>query len=354
MLKAGIFDPYLDTLGGGERYVLTVAEILSQNGYDVDLFWDGDTNLLNKASSRFELKLDNIHFVPNIFANNIAKRLLLLQKYDLIFYLSDGSVPFLFSRQNYLHFQVPFTKSQKNILNYLKFKLVDQVICNSKFTQKFTTQNYTAKNVVLYPPVDITKFSISKKEKIILSVGRFDNILNAKRQDVLINSFKKLSPSANGWKLVLAGGSLQSSDKNQYLKDLQKQAIGFPIEFSINPDFSILKNLYSHASIFWHAAGFGVDEVVHPEATEHFGMTVVEAMSAGLAPIVTNRGGLPEIITHQQNGYLFETESELISQTIALINNPKLLSTISIAAKNTSTQFSKQIFQDNLLKLIKQ
>jgi len=40
-MRAAIYDPYLDTLGGGERYCLTVAEILLKNGWQVDLFWSG-------------------------------------------------------------------------------------------------------------------------------------------------------------------------------------------------------------------------------------------------------------------------------------------------------------------------
>ena len=39
MKKALIFDPYLDTLGGGERYVFSFALGLIKNGYSVVLAW---------------------------------------------------------------------------------------------------------------------------------------------------------------------------------------------------------------------------------------------------------------------------------------------------------------------------
>ena len=35
--RAAIYDPYLDTLGGGERYCLSVVEFLLQNNYQVDI-----------------------------------------------------------------------------------------------------------------------------------------------------------------------------------------------------------------------------------------------------------------------------------------------------------------------------
>ena len=52
-----------------------------------------------------------------------------------------------------------------------------------------------------------------------------------------------------------------------------------------------LKSLYQTAKIFWHAKGMDVDEHLHPDLTEHFGMTTVEAMAGGCVPVVINKGG---------------------------------------------------------------
>jgi len=38
MKKAALFDPYLDTLGGGERYMMTVAYHLLRLGFQTDVF----------------------------------------------------------------------------------------------------------------------------------------------------------------------------------------------------------------------------------------------------------------------------------------------------------------------------
>jgi len=67
MKKAAIYDPYLDTLGGGERYCLTVAEILSKNGYHVDLLWDKDSDILTKAETRFSLDLSSVKITNDFF-----------------------------------------------------------------------------------------------------------------------------------------------------------------------------------------------------------------------------------------------------------------------------------------------
>lgn len=391
MKKAAIYDPYLDTLGGGERYCLTVAEILLNNGYQVDLFWSGDQELISKAKDRFNLDIDKLNLVPDIFHLSPSKldliddtnslksisvnppekhdiftkiktiiiRLIKLRRYDLVFYLSDGSLPFLFSKINLLHIQVPFNHLSNSpiqkILREIKTKTYRHIICNSQFTQKFTKKNLPQKTTVLYPPVDIDKFyQAQNKENIILSVGRFDNILNAKKQDVLIYAFNKLTKLMpnHDWKLVLAGGSLENPDQNYYLKCLKEMAQNQNIDFIVNPNFKQLTQLYSLSKIYWHAAGHEVDEENNPEKTEHFGMTVVEAMASGAVPIVVNKGGLGEIVEDNHNGQLWENISQLTEKTISLIKSPETLKKMSENAQIYSQNFSKQKFTNKFIKLI--
>ena len=389
--KAAIYDPYLDTLGGGERYCLTVAEILLKHGYHVDLFWSGDQDLIEKAEQRFSLDLKGLKLVEDIFQikpkkidlieenQNLSKfishslspqkihkkfrkiihKINTTRKYDLFFYLGDGSIPVILGKQNLLHIQVPFYRdklSLSNLITKSKLLLFSKIICNSKFTSKFYQDLAPGKIKVLYPPVDVDKFKASEdKENIILSVGRFDNILNAKKQDVLIDAFKILVEKENlkGWKLILAGGSLTDPNKNSYLKYLKEKSEKLPIEFVINPKFNELKDIYSKSKIYWHAAGFDVNENKHPENTEHFGMTVVEAMASGLVPVVIAKGGLTEIVSDGADGYLWQVIDELVYKTKSLIDTPKDLKEMSLKAMAKCNKFSKDNFETELLNLIK-
>ena len=59
-MRIGIYSPYLDSFGGGERYMLTIAEYLSAS-HKVDLFLDKNLSnkkeeLINSLGKHFNLR----------------------------------------------------------------------------------------------------------------------------------------------------------------------------------------------------------------------------------------------------------------------------------------------------------
>ena len=64
-MRAAIYNPYLDTLGGGERYSMSVARVLADAGYKVDVEWKS-ASIKKKLEDRFEINLDDINFVGDI------------------------------------------------------------------------------------------------------------------------------------------------------------------------------------------------------------------------------------------------------------------------------------------------
>lgn len=350
-MKVGIFDPYLDTLGGGERYMMTVAEHLSKQGYQVDVFWQ-DKKLKKKIEARLNLDLSEVKFCS--FEQNLLKKLKICRNYNLFFYLSDGSIPFLFAEKNILHFQVPFHDvGGKSLLNKIKLRLIDKIICNSDFTKKIIDKEYGVSSIVVYPPVDIENFEPLKKENIILSVGRFDSPLHSKRQDLMIEVFQKMCDQGlSGWKLVLIGGT--SNNRSAYLNKLKRSLGNYPIEIFTNISFKKLKKYYGKAKIFWHAAGFGEDETEHPERMEHFGIVVVEAMAAGCVPVVINKGGPAEIVIHRVNGLLWKGKSDLVKATLQLMKSENLWKKLLSQAIKDSQKFSKKAFCQKIDEIIKE
>ncbi len=341
-MKAAIYNPYLDTLGGGERYSMAIANVLAKSGYKVFVQWQ-DVTIKGKLEERFGIKLNDIEFVEDIKRGD---------GYDVCFWVSDGSIPFLSARKNFLHFQVPFQEVSGNtLINKIKFFRIKKVICNSLFTKKIVDNEYAVDSIVLYPPVDIKKFKTSKKEKIILFVGRFSNLLQAKGQDILIDVFKRFSDlNGSGWKLILAGGVEVGAEELIY--KLLKQSENYNVEIVKKPTFIELKKLYAKAKFFWSAAGFDIDESKDPKKVEHFGITVVEAMAAGCVPIIFNAGGHKEIISNAIDGFLWNTKSELINITEKLTKDNIYSKTIAKEAQERSKNFSYENFENKFILLL--
>ena len=64
--------------------------------------------------------------------------------------------------------------------------------------------------------------------------------------------------------------------------------------------------LLAEADVFLHL----------PVWEEGFGITVIEAMAAGLVCVVNNRGSLPEIVQKGVNGFVVDDDSEMLKNTL--------------------------------------
>ena len=352
-MKIGIYDPYLDTLGGGEKYMLTAAACLAKE-HEVTIFWD-NPKVSEAAKQRFGLDLSNVSFTKNIFSTQIPlwERIFQTMQYDRIFYLSDGSIPVAFPKKLFLHFQFPLEWVKgKSLSNSLKMQHVAGVICNSQFTKTFIDKTFGINSIILYPPStgEFTKDKTVKKENIILTVGRYGNLSDGtsfKKQEFMIDTFKKMiKKGLKQWKFILVI-SFKEKDK-QFIEELEKSVTGYPIEIVKNVDSKVLQDLYRKTKIYWHAAGFGEDLEKHPELAEHFGIATVQAMEQGAVPVVLNAGGQKEIVFDNQNGFLWNSQEECIEKTEKLMKDKKLWEKLSPNAEKKAEEFTVNTFCQNL------
>lgn len=343
-MKAAIFSPTWDSLGGGERYAAAVVQFIEKKGFETEIWWPQD--LRQKIIDRFNINLKSTKFVDyNPVKHNIFSRINKTREYDLLFWVSDGSLPLSLAKKTIIHFQIPFHgRACGSVLNKLKARMY-VCVCNSFFTKSVVDKTYSINSQVIYPPVSTENITVGKKQNQILVLARFSTNLHAKRQEVLIDAFLKMG--LKNWKLVLAGGSADQ----EYLQQLQSLSSGHPIEIYPNPTLSQIHSLLSQSKIFWSATGFEVD-ANHPEFMEHFGITTVEAMAAGCVPIVTDSGGHLETVRPGENGFLWHTVAQLNSQTLSLINDENLYNQLQKTAITDSQKYSIEKFNDNLSKII--
>ncbi len=108
--------------------------------------------------------------------------------------------------------------------------------------------------------------------KTILSFGRF---ARHKRTDALLHVFQHLAARDPAWRLIIAGRD--ADQKGSDLADLARQlGIADAVRFVLNPTDLELRQVMGEASFFASLSAY-----------EGFGLAAVEAMSAGLVPILS-------------------------------------------------------------------
>ena len=244
------------------------------------------------------------------------------------------------------------------------YKFLDtyqKIISISEYSSFWIKRFWDKDSTILFPPVDTESFRSggnNKKEKAILSVGRFFPEHHNKKQYELAATFIKMigeyPVDMKGYTLYLAGGVSGTREHLEYVERIKKLSAGYPIEVLPNVSFKELTGLFKKSSIFWHASGLGEDENAHPEKFEHFGITTAEAMSAGCIPVVINKGGQKEIIEDGVDGFFFSDLRELSDQTLKIIRDEADSGKIRENAVRNCQKFSNSSFKKELLSIIEE
>lgn len=202
----------------------------------------------------------------------------------------------------------------------------DLVTGNSAFTSQHVAMRWGVDAETLYPPCELTiePEPSRPRERIILGVGRFqarEEGVPHKNQHVMVKAFAQLDDLiAAGWELHLVG-TVHGPSAEAYFRELRSLSAHLPIVLHENASKSELDDLHRRASIYWHAQGFDTDQDVFPEAQEHFGISTVEAMSAGVIPLVYASAGPLEVVAPVGPQLTWTTITELVaaSRSIAAV-----------------------------------
>jgi len=371
MVNVGIYNTSWGTFGGGEKYISLIANILSKlDGFNVTLLLDKPSLTRKQLSTFYSIELDNVA-VRNISAKDVTD---IMSSFDLGIITSNVKTFGNHAKYNIYILQIPYYKltpvrilgkaiienPKEGIKDIMRLALLrdarksDLALVYSEFTQGALQKYHKIDGKILYPPID-DFHRIGAKKKVLLSVGRFfRGVYNDKRYDILIKGFKKLwqHVSDSSWEYHLVGSCGADAKSQRYLDTLRETAKGYPIRFYVNATYSDLQKLYDESTIFWHATGYGVDETRYPERMEHFGMSTVEAMSAKCIPVVINKGGQKEIVTHGETGFLWNTLEELIEYTLQIISDPLMADRIKERARSRYMDFNRDHFSQKLIQLI--
>lgn len=169
----------------------------------------------------------------------------------------------------------------------------------------------------------------------LINVGRFEEV---KGQKYLILAFKKIEEYYPNCKLTLIGyGSLMKDMKKLVFQLRLDEKVVFlnKVEHAKLPEILVGQDIYFQPSI-----------VANDGAEENLSVSTIEAQVVGLSAIVSNIGGLKEVVVDKKSGYLVEEKNEdKIYEMVKLyIDNPYLLKEHSKnARKICKNKFDKEL-----------
>jgi len=327
-LKIALFHPWLKSRGGAERVVL---EFLKNTSFEVDLY----TWVYKEENTFEEFKKFKINVIAPKFLERFSNKFILrsvfslfglfskipLKNYDFFFISTSGIAEFITLRnykpgKTFAYVHTILRDSYKDNVRWnLKYRYnnyfsklfylaavftyrfferifwrrIDVPIFNSRLSLNRAKSNNLLggkEPFIVYPPVPLKKLgkSSGKIGNYFLYVSRFNL---AKRQDVLIKSWKAFVKTNKGYKLVLVGGS-----ENKDYFDLINKSINKEDNIEIKMDVSDeeLRKLYSECLA-----------VVFVPLLEDFGIVPFEALSFGRPLIAVDKGGYMDLIKNSPN-----------------------------------------------------
>lgn len=176
------------------------------------------------------------------------------------------------------------------------YKLTTKVICVSNAVKEFLieiSEIQPQKGFVLYNPV--TKPNKYQNDSTgnftVICVGRLEKIKN---QQLLIKGFSKIENKKA--QLILVGDGRERANLEQLIVDLNCEK-----NITITGFSSDIGKYLSKSNLF-----------VLPSLSEGFGIAAIEAMLLGLPCLCSNVGGIPEFITENETGWLFDPNKEAV------------------------------------------
>ena len=195
---------------------------------------------------------------------------------------------------------------------YIKMMVNSTVLTNSNFSRKAILKSFGVDSAVLPPPVDVDIFrnaclTSNSRDDSILVISRFHP---SKKIENVIHLAKLLHQNELGTEMNIVGNMLPDGvGYFNYLNNLVKHyELEDFVRFEINLRFDRLLDLLRRSKVY-----------LHPLPGEPFGISTVEAMSAGIIPVVPDIGGHTEFVPAK---YQFHTYGQGVGAVAAALAAP--------------------------------
>ena len=193
---------------------------------------------------------------------------------------------------------------------------------------------------VILNSIDLDKFQLDETSKRAirkelrfretdLAVGIVGQLTPRKGQLELLRAFGRVQTKVPSSVLVVVGSPMFNRD-HEYLELLRRTTA----ELGIGNQVRMLGARNDIARIMQ-----GLDLLVVNSKAEPFGLVILEAMACGTAVLATAVDGIPEIIKHDENGWLVRpgAETALTEAMVHLCHAPDLRARLAKRGKQTVT-----------------
>ena len=405
-MLAKIIHDDLNAGGGSERLAITTLQLLNEMGFEVDVQTcealdvkklennfgrlyikirkTKELNLLSllKSKENAEHGSDDCHYdliinthgdlLPyvsvnnnqSLFHNNAVYENPDMRKTIMITYCHYPLLPYYVKNGVYRRFLCKFIGAKgSNNDNATIEKLLSNaralydltitntvILTNSEYSKKSIKKLYDkTEPIVLNPPVDVSTFrklllssKTNEREDIILVVSRFSA---DKQVENAIEVAKILHNKKVDAKMIIVGNVSRSDmDYLQFLRTMiYDNNLNTYVKLEVGASFRQLLHLMSKSKVY-----------LHPVAGEPFGISVAEAMAAGLIPVVPHVGGNSEFVPQKYHYGKLEEASEIISNALLSCFNRTYNSNIGnkTTASSTIANKSENELRQNLSNLV--
>jgi glycosyltransferase involved in cell wall biosynthesis len=230
------------------------------------------------------------------------------------------------------------TRTLISLFKSISYKPV--IFTNSRFSASIIERFLNVKAIVLHPPVNIEKYlPLSKyidRENIVVTISRIEPMKNL---DIVIDIAKEVKEA----KFLILGSIQSSSYYTHLMRKIRMLNLEDRIKILVNVSEELKMEILKKAKIY-----------LHPTKYEHFGIAIVEAMAAGLLPIVHKSGGpWIDIVDRGKYGIGFRTVEEFAEAIEYIMNaDGTELSELQEKAYKGSQRFSFDKFERNITRLL--
>lgn len=295
-------------------------------------------------------KLDVIHshteFGIGTFARILAKQLNipLVHTYHTLY-------------EDYVHYITHgyFDKSSKKIAEYLTLFYCDKtanelIVPTKKIYDLFKEKYEVDRNIHIVPTgIEIDRFfkeNVDKKKVtelkkkllllkddfVIVFVGR---IAQEKNIVFLIEAQKEICKKYNNIKLIIIG---DGPDSEEYKQLVKKYKLEENIIFTGKVPWEEVPCYYQLADIFATAS-----------TSETQGLTVIEAMAGGVAPVCIDDESFKTAVVDDLNGRIFKNKKEYIKDIYELYEDNAKLNKLSHQARLNAERHSSKYYAEGVL-----